>query len=89
MHGPINLHGLVTSMAPKRINYIEVGSIHGPKACKFVCFVDVHGRTNFKGFGGISGPKACKFMRLGDTHGTNTCKFIWFGDIHGANVCVW
>ena len=64
MHGPINLHGLVTSMAPKRINYIEVGSIHGPKACKFVWFGDVHGRANFIGLADISGPKACKFYTV-------------------------
>ncbi len=39
-------------MAPKRINYIGFGDIHGTKAYKFIRFGDIHG------------PKAYKFIGL-------------------------
>jgi hypothetical protein len=53
-------------MAPKRINFIGSGVIHGPKAYKLIGFGDIHGTKAYKftGFGDIPGPKPYKFSGL-------------------------
>ena len=57
-------------MAPKLINYIGFGGIHGPKLYKFI------------GFGNIHGPKPYEFVGFGNIHGPKPHKFIGFGNIH-------
>ncbi len=42
---PMNLYGLVTSMAPKSYEFIGFGDLHGPKPYKFIGFGDIHGYT--------------------------------------------
>ncbi len=51
-------------MAPKRINFIGFGDLHGTKAYKFIDPGGIHGTKAYIGFGDIHGHKAYKFIGL-------------------------
>ena len=72
----MNLYGLATSMAPKRLFFFTVWTHPWPhpKAYKFIVFGNIHGPTGYK------------FIRLGDIHGTKAYKFLRFGDIRGSKT---
>ncbi len=78
-------------MAPKLINYIGFGGIHGPKLCKFIGFGDIHGPKPYEviGFGDNHGPKPYKFKRFGDIYGPNPCEFIGFGATIISHTPMW
>jgi hypothetical protein len=59
-------------MAPNPINFIGLGTSHGPKPYKFIGFGAMAGTKSYKliGFGAMAGPKPYKFIGFGAMAGT-------------------